>query len=64
MKTFAEGGKTWSFDELNKYLTNPKADVPGNKMAFPGLKKDDERANVIAYLNTLSDTPLPLPAAQ
>jgi cytochrome c len=64
MKTFADGGKTWTFDELNAYLTNPKAHVPGNKMAFAGLKKDDERANVIAYLNTLSDSPQPLPAAQ
>ena len=64
MKKFGEGGKTWSFEELDKYLANPKADVPGNKMAFPGLKKDDERANVIAYLNTLSDSPQPLPAAQ
>jgi cytochrome c len=43
-------GITWSEAELDKYLTNPKKDVPGNKMAFPGLPKPDDRANVIAYL--------------
>jgi cytochrome c len=43
-------GITWSEAELDKYLTNPKKDIPGNKMAFPGLPKPDDRANVIAYL--------------
>ncbi len=41
---------TWNEAELDKYLTNPKKDIPGNKMAFPGLPKADDRANVIAYL--------------
>ena len=42
----------WFWDEatLDKYLTSPKTLVPGNKMAFPGLPKPDDRANVIAYL--------------
>jgi cytochrome c len=43
-------GITWNEAELDKYLTNPKKDIPGNKMAFPGLPKPDDRANVIAYL--------------
>jgi cytochrome c len=43
-------GITWNDAELDKYLENPKADIPGNKMAFPGLKKPEERADVIAYL--------------
>lgn len=43
-------GKTWDEAELDKYLTNPKKDVPGNKMAFPGLPKEDDRENLIAYL--------------
>jgi cytochrome c len=47
-------GITWSEAELDKYLTNPKKDVPGNKMAFPGLPKPDDRANVIAYLKEAS----------
>jgi len=54
-------GMTWTYAELDEFLTNPKADIPGTLMAFAGLKKPDERANVIAYLRTLSDSPVPLP---
>ena len=63
MKTYAETAKTWSFDNLNAFLHDPQRTVPETKMAFPGLKNDTERANVIAYLNTLSDNPAPLPEA-
>ncbi|HLO79300.1 MAG TPA: cytochrome c family protein [Magnetospirillum sp.] len=45
-----ESGLTWTPENLDKYLTDPKALLPGNKMAFPGLKKPEDRANVIAYL--------------
>lgn len=41
---------TWDDATLDKYLTNPKAMIPGIKMAFPGLPKPADRANVIAYL--------------
>ena len=51
----------WGFDELNAWLTSPKAYVPGTKMAFAGIAKPEERAAVIAYLNSKSDHPLPLP---
>ncbi|MBP2315143.1 c-type cytochrome [Azospirillum soli] len=51
----------WNYDELNKFLYDPKAYAPGTKMTFAGLKKDQERANVIAYLRSLSDNPAPLP---
>ena len=51
----------WDFDALNAWLTSPKTYVPGTKMAFAGLAKPEERAEVIAYLNTQSDHPLPLP---
>lgn len=44
---------TWTPDVLNTYLTDPKKFIPGTNMAFAGLKKDEERANVIAYLSTL-----------
>lgn len=44
---------TWTDEELNKYLENPRGVVAGTKMIFVGLKKEDERANLIAYLNTL-----------
>jgi cytochrome c len=56
-------GLTWTFENLDHFLTAPKAFVPGTAMGFAGLKKDDQRANVIAYLRTLSDSPVPLPAA-
>ncbi len=51
----------WSYEALNDFLTSPKAYAPGTKMSFGGLKKPEERANIIAYLRSLSDTPAPLP---
>src|SRR5882672_5736201 len=58
----AKGG-TWTDDDLNKFIANPKGFVPGTAMSFAGIPKDSERADVIAYLHTLSDNPLPLPTA-
>jgi cytochrome c len=58
----AKGG-TWTFDALNKWLTNPRADVPGTLMTFAGISNAHQRADVIAYLNSNSDKPLPLPKA-
>jgi cytochrome c len=58
----AKGG-TWTFDELNKFLANPKGYIPGTAMGFAGLPKDSERADVIDYLRTLADNPEPLPTA-
>jgi cytochrome c len=43
-------GITWDEATLKEYLRDPKAKVPGTKMVFPGLKADDDIANVIAYL--------------
>ena len=51
----------WSYDALNQFLTKPSAYVPGTKMTFAGIREPQERANVIAYLRTLSDSPKPLP---
>jgi cytochrome c len=56
----AKGG-TWSFDALNTWLTDPRADVPGTLMTFAGIQSEHQRADVIAYLNSNSDHPLPLP---
>jgi cytochrome c len=56
-------GGEWTFDDLNKFLANPKAFVPGTAMGFAGISKDSERADVIAYLATLADKPVPLPTA-
>ncbi|MGC2125154.1 MAG: cytochrome c family protein, partial [Xanthobacteraceae bacterium] len=57
-------GGTWSFDALNKWLTKPSADAPGTAMTFAGISNEKQRADVIAYLNTLSPHPMPLPTAQ
>lgn len=56
-------GGNWSFDELNKFLTNPKGYIPGTAMTFAGLPRDQQRADVINYLHTLSDKPVDLPKA-
>ena len=45
-------GITWDVATLDVYLKDPKAKVPGTKMAFPGLPNDKDRADVIAYLGT------------
>ena len=58
----AKGG-TWSFDELNKFLTNPRGYIPGTNMTFAGLSRAEQRADVIDYLRTLADNPVPLPKA-
>ena len=58
----AKGG-TWTFDDLNKFIANPKGFIPGTAMGFAGIQKDSERADVIAYLRTLSESPAPLPTA-
>ena len=54
-------GKSWNFEELNSYLLKPQSYIKGTKMAFAGLRKDKDRASVILYLNSQSDSPLPKP---
>jgi len=58
----AKGGK-WTYDELNKFIANPKGYINGTAMGFAGIAKDSERADVIGYLRSLADTPVPLPTA-
>src|SRR6266436_1110703 len=58
----AKGGE-WTFDDLSKFIANPKGFVPGTAMGFAGIPRDSERADVIAYLHTLADSPVPLPTA-
>ena len=59
----AKGGK-WTFAALNKWLTDPRGDVPGTSMTFVGVQSEKQRADLIAYLDTLSKNPVPLPKAQ
>jgi cytochrome c len=54
-------GGAWSYEELNGFLYKPKTWVSGTKMNFAGLKKPQDRANIIAWMRTLSDDPTPLP---
>jgi cytochrome c len=58
----AKGG-TWTADEIFEFIKNPKAMVPGTAMTFTGISRASERADLVAYLNTLSDNPQPLKAA-
>ena len=64
MKTFSEGGKVnWDYDHLSFFIEAPKKHVPGTAMGFAGLKKPDDRANLIAWLREQADSPAPLPDA-
>ena len=51
----------WTPDDLDRYLANPKAMVPGTNMAFAGISRGKERADLITYMNTKSDKPAELP---
>jgi cytochrome c len=51
----------WTYEDLNKFLYKPRDYANGTKMSFPGLKKAEDRANLIAYLRGQADTPQPLP---
>ena len=57
----AKGG-TWDYESLNQFLANPKAYIKGTKMAFAGVKKDGQRADLILYLREQGADKPPLPA--
>ena len=59
-KAIVAHGKPWSFKEMNGFLLKPKDWIKGTKMSFAGLKKANERAAVILYMNENTDNPLPL----
>lgn len=56
----SKGGK-WDYDALAAFLKNPKGYVAGTKMAFSGIRKDDQLASLILYLRSLSNNPAALP---
>jgi cytochrome c len=65
MKEFSQGGSVvWDYDHLDHFLLSPKGLVKGTAMGFAGLKNPKERADLIAYMRTLADSPAPLPEAQ
>ncbi len=61
LKTKGKAGDKWAFKDLNHWLYEPKDFAPGTKMGFAGIRDDQKRADVIAYLHSLSDNPVPLP---
>ena len=56
----AKGGD-WTYDRLAGFLNNPKTYVPGTKMVYNGITDPEKLAELLAYLGTLSDAPVPLP---
>jgi cytochrome c len=59
-----EKGGEWTYEALDAFIHAPKKAVPGTIMAFAGIGQAQERADLLAYMRTLSDNPAPLPAAQ
>ena len=60
-EALAGKGGDWSYEDIDHMIFKPTAYVKGTKMAFAGLPKEQERADVIAYLRTMADSPKPLP---
>ncbi|HTR84860.1 MAG TPA: cytochrome c family protein [Reyranella sp.] len=58
----AKGGE-WTYEDINHMIFKPQAFVKGTKMAFAGLPKEQDRADLIAYLRTMNDNPPPMPEA-
>jgi cytochrome c len=58
----AQSADKWSYDNLNAFLAAPKKYVPGTKMNFGGIGSEKKRADLLAYLASLSDAPKPFPA--
>ena len=58
-----EAGLVWDVDGLSNFLEAPKATVPGTKMSFRGMKKEQDRNDLLAYLRTFSDNPQDIPEA-
>lgn len=58
----AKGGE-WTFEELNKFLANPRGYIPGTNMTFAGLSREQQRADVIEFLRTHADSPVAVPKA-
>lgn len=64
VKAKAAEGKTWTFEALNSFFQGPKKFLPGTKMAFAGIRKPKDRANLIVFLRSLNATPVALPVVK
>jgi cytochrome c len=58
----AKAAEKWTYEALNEFIKNPKGYIKGTKMSFGGIKNDQKRADLLAYLAKLSDAPKPFPA--
>lgn len=56
-----EKGGTWDYEALSQFIADPKGFISGTKMAFPGIKRADQRADLLLYLRQQGDSPPPLP---
>jgi cytochrome c len=61
LRTAAQAGRQWSYEELYRFLEAPRRHIPGTTMTFAGIRRSSERADVIAYLRQQSDSPPALP---
>ncbi len=51
----------WTYESLDRWLASPARDIPGTKMAFAGIRRPEDRANLLAYLGSLNSVPAPFP---
>lgn len=61
LKEHGSKGEKWDFAALDKFIANPKGYIQGTAMGYAGMKEADRRADVLAYLRSLADSPAPLP---
>lgn len=61
LKAVAAKGEKWEFEAIDKFVENPKGYIPGTSMSFAGISNAKTRADLVAYVNTLNDTPLEVP---
>lgn len=64
MQAYAQEHETWTYENLDHFLAAPRQEVSGTSMGYAGMRRPEDRANLVAYLRTLSDNPQPLPEAQ
>lgn len=61
LEALGQAGETWTFENLDAFLESPRNFAPGTRMTYAGMRNPADRANLIAYMATLSDDPVPLP---
>ena len=56
-----ELGGTWGYEDIGAFIADPPGVIPGTAMTFRGIDNDQDRADVVLYLRSLSDSPAPMP---